>query len=337
MKRILLLVLSLAGCADQPAPSDAAPGVKVQAAKLEPGVFAETETVVGRLMPAPGNVAALTAPMDAVVREVLVQVGQSVEAGRTLIVLDAPELVSEATARRAAADAAERDAARQRELLADGIVSARAVEERQAAAVAARAAADAAEALRARTRIDSPLPGRVQSLLVNPGERVAAGTSLAEIVRDGPVDLVAAVPVKAVTRLAAGQHATVRMDQGGPAVDALVRAVAPAVDSVSGMVTVVIRAGPRSGLIPGAGATAIVTTGVDSAALVLPESALVLVGDSTSVFVVGADSTVTHRPVEVTGRSGGMVSIRGRVWVGDRVVTVGGFGLVDGTKVEPER
>jgi RND family efflux transporter MFP subunit len=108
------------------------------------------------------------------------------------------------------------------------------------------------------------------------------------------------------------------------------------VDSLTNAGEAVIRVPNSEGrLHPGAAATARIRLGVRRDVLVVPDSALVLAGDSSVVFVVGADSVAHQRTVERGVRAGGRTEIRGDVRSGDRVVTTGAFGLQDGMHVVP--
>jgi len=334
MKRWLAVAGVLLGCHGGGDGAAAVPLVRVSAAAVEQAMMPETAALVGRLVPRPGSVAVLSAPTDAVVQSVVVQVGTPVKEGDPLIILDAPELEANAVALRATADAAERDANRQAALLEDGITSRRAAEEATAAATSAAATAAAAERLLAQTRATSPLGGRVQRVLVNPGERVSAGDPLVEVIRPGLVDLVAQVPASLLVRVRPGQPATVLAEGITGSAEARVHAVAPAVDSATGAGTAILWLAPNTVLPPGAGATATVTLGRLTSALVVPETALVLVGDSLSVFVIQPDSTVRRVGVVVQARNEGRVAVSGALQAGETVVAMGGYGLADGMKVE---
>jgi membrane fusion protein (multidrug efflux system) len=291
--------------------------------------------IVGRLTPAPGSSVVLSAPGDAVVRQVTVRVGDAVGSGAPLLLLDAPGLEASAVSLRAQAEAASRDAERQAELLREGIAARRSVEEKEAAATSARAAATAADRLFAQARVTSPFAGRVQRVMVGPGERVSAATPLVEVLRPGAVDLLAQVTAGDLGRLHPGQPARVIAEGSASEVPAVVRSIAPAVDSVSNAGAVTLRVESRPGIVPGAGASAVVTVGLLRNALVVPDSALVLVGDSLAVFRVGPDSSVHHVSVIVDGRTAGRAAVRGELRSGDRIVSGGGYGLVDGMKVQP--
>ncbi len=338
-RHLTLVVLSLLACrSGSPDPGAARTAVAVGIGVVTRDTITETMELVGRLTPIPGASAQLVAPTDAVVRAVPVQVGQRVRAGTLLVGLDAPELVTQARSLRAAADAAESDVARQRELFQQGITARRQLEEREATATSSRSAAEAAERLLARTRVTSPLVGAIQRVLVQPGERVSAGQPLVEVVNRSSLDLVVSAPATDLARLAVGQRAMITGDGSGPPQIGRVHAIAPGVDSLTGAGTVVIRL-PAAGqaLRPGGAATAQVALPVVHDALLVPDSALVLVAGTMTVFVVGTDSLAHARAVEVGARSGGRAVIHGQLRPGDRVATTGAYGLVDGMHVVPGR
>lgn len=296
----------------------------------------ETLALTGRLAARPGGAADLTAPAAGVVRELRVQIGDAVKRGALLLALDAPELSSDAEARTAAATQAEHEAARQRQLLADGVTSARQSEEADATARQTTAAATAARQLLARTRVTSPVAGRVQNVLVRRGERVDAGRLLVQVVAPDTLDLVVPVPAAWLTRLRAGLAAAVRQTGDTNPSAGRVTAVAPGVDTVTNAGHAVIRVPNADGrLYPGAGATARVRLGVVHDALVVPDSAITLAGDSAAVFVIGPDSVVHQRTVRTGVRADGRTQVTGDLRPGDRVATTGAFGLEDGMHVVP--
>ncbi len=335
-----LLVFAAIGCRRDAAEED--PGhrsetrVPVEVAPVVRDSMVESLALTGRLAARPGGSALLAAPAAGVVSSVRVQVGDRVARGALVAELDVPELSADARQKATAADQADREAARQRQLLTDGITSARQAEEATAAAEQARAAAAAARDLLARTRIVSPIAGRVQSVLVQRGERVDAGKPLVEIVAPDTLDLVVPVPAGDLRRLSPGLEAAVLQEGDTAAVRGRLAALAPGVDSLTNAGVAVIRVPNSAGhLHPGAGATARLRLGVRPQALVIPESAVVLAGDSSVVFVVGADSVAHQRVVNRGIKSGNRIEVTGNLAPGDRVVTTGAFGLQDGMKVAP--
>jgi membrane fusion protein (multidrug efflux system) len=296
----------------------------------------EELTVTGRLTPRPGGAALLASPAAGVVSAVRAQIGDRVQRGQTILELEVPELVAEADQRASAAAQAEREAKRQRSLLADGITSARQAEEANAAARQAATAAEAAKNLLARTRVSSPIAGRVQQILVQRGERVDAGKPLAQVIAGDTLDLIVAVPVAGLSRLRQGQEAVIAQEGDTSRHRAWVAALAPGVDSATGAGQVVLRVpNPDGALRAGAGAQGWIRLGVRHDALVVPDSAIVLEGDSSMVFVVGRDSVAHARAVARGAHQGGRTEVRGNLAPGDQIVTTGAFGLQDGMRVAP--
>jgi membrane fusion protein, multidrug efflux system len=296
----------------------------------------ERLTFTGRLTPRPGGAALLTAPAAGVVLSLRVQIGDTVKRGQVVAQLEVPELAADARQKEAAAAQAEREAQRQQRLLDEGVTSSRQAEEAAANAHQAGAGAAAARDLLARTQITSPISGVVQDVLVQPGERVDAGRPLVRIVSGDTLDLIASVPASQLGRLRVGL--SVRVQQEGDTAYAAGRlaAVTPGVDSLTNAGAAVVRIpNSASHLHPGAAATAKVRLAVHRDVLIVPDSAIVLAGDSSVVFVVGPDSIAHQRAVLRGVRDDGRTEVRGDLQAGDRVVTTGAFGLQSGMRVVP--
>jgi len=329
---LVLVAASCGGAGGEEA--EVTPRVPVGTAIAATDTLTEVVSVVGRLAAAPGGSALLTAPAPALVRRIPVQIGAVVRKGALLIELDAPELTTNARTLAAQAEIAEREAARQQELLKQGITSQRAADEKAAEATGARSAAAAAGQLLARARITSPINGAVQRVLVQPGERVDAGASLVEVIDGSVLDLVAAVPAADLGRLKVSAFALVLADGATEGRPGKVQALAPAVDSLTNAGQAVIRIpNTTHALRAGTGATALVAVGKRRDAVVVPDSAIVVVGDSMSVFVVEGDSLARVRSVTVGTRRAGRAEIKAGLKPGEVVVTSGAFGLTDGMRV----
>ncbi len=335
----LIALAAAAGCggrADEEATAAGKTLVPVGFATVARDSLEETLILTGRLTARPGGSALLTAPAAGVVRAVRVQVGGRVARGSIVAELEVPELAADARQKSAAVGQAERESTRQRQLLADGITSARQAEEAAASAQQAAAAAAAARDLLARTRITSPIAGRVQDVMVQRGERVDAGKALAQVLASDTLDLVAPVPAAQLSRVRVGLAAAVLQEGDSTPALGRIAALAPGVDSLTNAGVVVVRVPNSAGrLRPGAGATARVRLGLRPDVLVVPDSAIVLAGDSNVVFVVGADSIAHQRTIRRGVRVGGRSEVQGELRPGDRVVTTGAFGLQDGMRVVP--
>ena len=332
------LVLLVTGCGSGGADElEVQHRVPVSTQEVTADSIAEIVDLVGRLTPPPGGEASLTAPTDGVVRSILVQVGQPVARGKLLLTVDAPDLEAAARSQRAQAVAAQQALERQRELVRAGVASQKQLEEATAAATAALAAATAAEELQRGTNIVSPIAGSVQQISVNTGERVQSGASLVQVVNGKTLTIVATVPAPILARLRIGMLATIIVEGISDTVSGAVQGVSPGVDTTTNAGTVVIRIPSQpSSFRAGAGATARVVTDMRRNVLVVPDSALVVLGATPNVFVLQPDTTVKAILVEVGARSPGRVQIIGAVKPGDRVVTTGAYGLSDGMHVVPD-
>ena len=161
--------------------------------------------------------------------------------------LDAEDLALSSQAAQAAEAAArtQRDLAaadlkRFQDLLAQGFVSQAEIDRRQATLRSAEAALQQAQAQRAvqgnqagYARLQADAAGVVVAVLAEPGQVVAAGTPVLRVARDGPRDVVFAVPEDRVALVRPGQGASVRLwsaGEGGPALKATVREVAASAD-----------------------------------------------------------------------------------------------------------
>jgi RND family efflux transporter MFP subunit len=331
----LIVVAACGGnSGDEAEGSGATARVPVALGTIARDSLAETLVLTGRLEPRPGGAALLAAPAAGVVLAVRVQVGDRVARGATVVELEVPELAADAAQKMAAAAQAEREADRQQQLLADGITSARQAEEAAASARQARAAASASGALLARTRVASPIAGRLQEVMVQRGERVDAGRPLAQVMAADTLDLAVPVPAPDLARLRTGLPVDVLQDGDTAVAHGRLAALAPGVDTLTNAGEAVIRVPNSAGrLHPGAAAVARIRLGVRRDVLVIPDAALALAGDSTVVFVVGRDSVAHARVVARGLRAGGRTEIRGDVREGDSVVTTGAFGLEDGMHV----
>jgi RND family efflux transporter MFP subunit len=165
---------------------------------------------------------------------------------------------------------------------------------------------------------------------------VDAGKPLVQIVAGDTLDLVASVPASQLGRLRVGLPVSVEQEGDTAYAVGRLAAVTPGVDSLTNAGAAVVRI-PNSAnhLHPGAGATAKVRLGVHRDVLIVPDSAIVLAGDSSVVFVVGPDSIAHQRAVVRGIRDDGRTEIRGDFQAGDRVVTTGAFGLQNGMRVVP--
>jgi len=199
----------------------------------------------------------------------------------------------------------------------------------------AQAALDVARAELARASIRSPITGTVTKRAVNDGEAVDPATPAFEVIDSSSLDVVANLPAGYLGRVKTGDLATVHVEplpekefSGG------VVQVAPSVDPQTNTVAVRVRlANPNGELKAGIFGTARIAVDIHQNALIVPQTALVVEGDETFVFVPQGDK-VEKRKVTVGIRDGEQVEITEGLKDNEKVVTQGAYGLSDGTKIK---
>jgi HlyD family secretion protein len=249
---------------------------------------------------------------------------------------DVDDAKTQATVTTAATRQAESTLAAARVNAAKGIGDARTQASVTAGGVdAAQAALDLARAQFALASIRSPIAGTVTKRLINDGETVDPATPVFEVMDSASLDLVANVPAGYLGRIKSGDGALVRVEPlpdkeftGG------VVQVAPAVDPQTNTVAVRIRlANPDGELNAGVYANARIAVEIHQNALIVPDTALVVEGDDTFVFVPKGEK-VEKRKVTVGIREDKRIEIADGLKEGERVVSMGAFGLGDGTKIK---
>lgn len=338
--------LALSACAKQEEASETArPALTVT-------VESAHETPMTQLVTVNGSVAAWEElPVGAeanglAIVAVLVEEGDKVAKGQLLVrlndtVLQAQLKQQEANLEAARAAYVEADAnlKRARELKAQGAISAQTEDARVSAARTAaanlvmREAAKAETAARlAQTRIVAPAGGYVSSRSAVIGQIVSAGAELFRIVREGQLEMQAEVPESQLPRIRPGQSASVAAD-GVPAAEGSVRLVSPSVDPHTRLGMVYITLPKDSAFRTGMFSRAEIA--VDSnQAVVVPQNAIVYREGRAGSFVLGADDSVTFKPVKTGVRAGEIVEIVNGLNAGERVIVDGAGFLEDGDRVE---
>ena len=266
-------------------------------------------------------------------------------------------------------DVANRTAEERKRLLKDGAISGRDTDTAIAAAVQAQAAYDTAvkhldnlekttqktnaEAVQgqltsAQGRLEnaeaqvgyaslrSPIDGVVTDRPLFPGETAAAGAAVITVMDTSSL----------LVKLHLSQSATQKLKVGGsaeisiPGVDdpqpATISLISPALDPGSTTVEVWLKLpNPGGHYKVGAPVRAVIHgTTIDNAVQV-PAAAILPADDgSTNVLVVGTDGAAHKKAVKVGLRTTEKVQIVSGVSASDMVITEGGYGLDDGTKVK---
>ncbi|MFN4148327.1 MAG: efflux RND transporter periplasmic adaptor subunit [Rhodocyclaceae bacterium] len=262
----------------------------------------------------------------------LVDVGARVRVGQPLARLDATDLqltVAQAEANHALAAA---DLARSQELRRRNFISQAALDAKQAAATAAEAQLRLARNQAAYATLVADAPGVVSAVLAEPGQVVAAGQPIFRIARDGEREVAIAIPESRLAGLTIGAAATVEL-WGGKRYQGRLRELAPAAEPMSRTYAArVAILDVDAEVVLGRTATVRFAQSAQSE-LVVPLAAILQQGDTPAVWVIGADGTVSQRPIEVARYTDQGAVVASGLRPGETIVAAGAFKLAAGEKV----
>uniref|UniRef100_E6VCC8 Efflux transporter, RND family, MFP subunit n=1 Tax=Rhodopseudomonas palustris (strain DX-1) TaxID=652103 RepID=E6VCC8_RHOPX len=268
----------------------------------------------------------------------LVEVGQTVEIGQKLAVLDQTDLKLQAEQAEAEHSAAKRVLAqatasenRARELRAKGWATEAQMDQSRAAADEARARFARAERSVELTRnalsyaaLVADSHGVVAATLVEPGQVVAAGQAAFRLARIGEKEAVVAIPETLITRATKGLADVTLWSEPGRHYAAKLREVAPLADPATRTFLAKFSL-PDADERVALGMTATLTlTDPDKIRVArVPLSALFNQGGQSSLYVVDAAGGVRLKPVAVKAYESEDVLITDGVAEGEQVVTLG--------------
>ncbi len=308
-----------------------------------------TLKVSAELMPVPDRHAEVGTLVPGRIARVHVNVGDTVEVGDPLLLVDSPEVGrarAELIKASAELDVARAAEAREKRLLSERATSQREVEVAEGALKTARARYSAAQALlatlgagdqaladpadAARVELRSPVAGTVVSRNAHVGRAVEPGETLIEVVDLDELWLIADVYERDLRLVAEGQRVQVDF-RAYPD-----NAFAGTVDHIAGTIDERTRAAkvravlpnPEHRLRPGMFATARISGTHDHApqpTLAVPASAVQTIDDHRAVFVRIGEGLFELRRVHTGERAGEFIEVLNGIEPGDEVVADGSF------------
>ena len=178
--------------------------------------------------------------------------------------------------------------------------------------------------------VTAPISGTVTQRAVGPGQYVDSaangGSAVLLTISDlSRVFFVANVTEEQIASVHPGDPVTVKMPAfPGRVFHASVRFVSPSVDPNTHRIPVRAEVDNSEGLLkPGMFGSFEIYTGVPTAAVGVPESAVIFEADTARVWVAGPNETLALRYVRTGKIVDGMVEVTSGVRAGDRVVTSG--------------
>jgi RND family efflux transporter MFP subunit len=288
------------------------------------------------------------------VRQVHVKEGQFVKAGQLLFTLDErPDQANLAKAKaqqqkdEAMLADLERQYRRNQELVAQNFIAKSAVDatlsqlEAQRAAVAAdRAAVQAAEVALGYDTLRAPIAGRIGAVNIYPGTLVQPSLSLVTITQLDPIAVSFPVPEGRLQDLLAAAQSHTPVEAVVPGRKEPLKGSLSFVDNTVDPQIGTVRAKAVFGnadqsLWPGQFVETRITVRTIEDATVVPASALMMLTEGASVYVVDAEKKASRRKVESVHTFGTQVVVRG-VEPGEQVVIEGKQNVRQGAKVRVE-
>lgn len=260
--------------------------------------------------------------------------GSRVAAGQLLLEIDDSELRAERQRAVHRVELAERDEARQQQLLDQGVISSEAYDVALAELNVLRAELQLIEAQLVKTRIRAPFAGVIGLRWVSPGSFLSPQTRIASLHDLDPIKLDFTVPERYATLLGPGDEVSFRVDGIDRTFQGEIYATEPSIDAATRSLRVRARCpNPDGALVPGAFANVTVAIRSVAEALTVPAIAVIPELGGTKVYVVRDGRA---EPVSVTTgiRTEREVEITSGLEAGDEVITTGILQLQPGLEVE---
>ncbi|MGH9514544.1 MAG: efflux RND transporter periplasmic adaptor subunit [Terriglobales bacterium] len=187
------------------------------------------------------------------------------------------------------------------------------------------------------SELRSPMDGVVAYRNLYPGDIAPAGTALITVMDVSKVIAKLHLPQAKAARLKIGDPASLKVEGVDHPLPGRVSVLSPALDPNSTTSEVWVEApNPTGQLEPGSSVEVNIVARTVPDALVVPASAVINQDNgSTTVVTLKPDGTVVSQQVQVGIQQGDKTQIVGGVSAGQMVVSSGGYGLPDGTKVQP--
>lgn len=267
------------------------------------------------------------------VTQLLVEEGDYVRKGQTLVRLQSEEQQTALDRVKSQLDKAQRDFDRQKRLFEQELISEQAYSEATYDLEQLELAQADAERELSYTIVRAPISGVITERLVSLGDHVQASTRLFNIVDFDSIVARIYVPEKEMSRLAIGKKARLLAQARDSIEVGSIERIAPVVDSRSGTVKVTLDVPRSAGLRPGMYVEVELVTETDPDALLVPKRSLVYDEDQIYVFRVTDDLTVERLLIEPTIEQRDFVKVESVLAQGDQIVVAGQAGLKDGAKV----
>lgn len=345
---LLPMWIAGAGCGDKTngsAKPAAAKGTLITITEAKQMRFEVVEETIGTVE-SPIN-PTVTAEVAGRVTRVLARAGAAVKKGALLAIIDAENL--KLTRRSAAAEVARIKALlgnqnaiveRNKELVKSNFISQNALEESIAQQRALTEQLDSARSQFARvesdlvkTRVVSPLDGKVDVPIVSEGDYVGVGTPMVSLVSTRILNVYLPFPELVAPQIRVGLPVRISAPSVSAApVETTIAELKPGVGASTRAVNAIVHLRDLPGWRPGASVNASVVLDVRTAAVVVPEQSIVLRPAGTVVYVI-TGSKAAQRIVGTGSKRDGLIEVTTGLQPGEIVALDGAGFLSDGAMV----
>ncbi|OYZ07922.1 MAG: efflux transporter periplasmic adaptor subunit [Novosphingobium sp. 28-62-57] len=334
-----------AGTASASAPSDVVPITQQGITASQIGIALAASGALDAAIPASATVeampdaeAVLTARAPGTVTRIFKRIGDPIRAGETLALVesrDASSIAADQAAASARVTLAQKQLARERTLLNQGVSPRADYETAEAGLAVAQADARRASAAAGAARVSrdgrsvavvSPVTGRITSAPANLGQFVAAETELFRVADPRRLQIIASIPPFEAGRVRKGDRVELTVSEGRT-IEGRVRSATGVVDPQSRAATVVIEpTGADGTFVPGqlVQARIFASGGGTGSGVMVPQDAVQTTGTRTVVFVRTKDG-FKAQTVQIGSRSGGLVAIVSGLKAGTQIATTNAF------------
>ncbi|MCH7590567.1 efflux RND transporter periplasmic adaptor subunit [PVC group bacterium] len=274
--------------------------------------------------------------IDGTIEQINFKEGQFVQETRVLFWINQKKLQAILAQAQANLKLAQTTAKRYKALVESKAVSQQEYDQAIATLEVNRATVDLSKEQLGDATIKAPFEGVMGERLVSEGQFITKGTSLGFLVSQNPMKVEFNLPERFLGKIKISQdikiHVAAYPDEYFSGV---VYFIAPRIDEQTR--TVLVKAtvpNPEGKLRTGMFANLDLIVDVRQKAIVIPETALVVKGDTVSVFVIDDDNSVKLRLIKTGMRLDGMVEVTEGLASHERIVTEGHQKLRNGAKVE---
>lgn len=276
----------------------------------------------------------VVAKTSGVALEVMVEVGDKVQAGQTLVRLDSDRARLQTAQSAAQMHKLENEFERAQQLVKQQLLSTAEFDRIRFDLENARATHHMTQLELSYTNVKAPISGVVAQVSIKPGNFVQINSPIIRIVDTDRLEATLNVPERELATMQAGLPVTLRVDAlPGKTFEGTIDRVSPVVDAGSGTFRVVAAFASQQVLQPGMFGRISIDYDKRADALVVPRTALLDDAGNPSVFRV-ADGKAMRVPVQLGYIDGPWAEVREGLEQGDRVVVAGKSALRDGTQVQ---